>query len=382
MAKTKKAQPNKDNGLVSKYVIECQKCGTKWRDKRRDQIIEKELNKDPDYLKKYVCRNCKRLEKELKYKEFINSVKADVTTTEQVEETADNSVAIPQTDFRLTKEDLKQFIPATSERYINRKFADVKDEDVLQFHYKSDNPLLKNVLFVGETGTGKTALIRHFCANNKIPYYRVVMNAGTTPEDIIGQMIMNKDGKFQFQYQVLILFMKFGGIFVFDEINAGQKEMLHILNSITDFERKAIVTQNKGEVIEACSDFLVVACMNPPAEYDLQEMSKSLKSRFTPYYFDYDDKVDKKVLGAEEKDLLEFAKTIRLARTNGEIETPLATRDLLHFKLVRDGLGYNLAKEMLIHKFHNGEKNVVKTQMEVIFEKSSILDKKEGETDE
>lgn len=377
---SKKAQPKKQPEMVSKYKITCTKCGTSWRDKRRDQAIEQELAKDPDYLKKYVCRKCKRLAKDLKYQEYVKSITQDAKPEQSAEETTELKVDLTQ--GHLTKEDLKQFIPTTSETYINRSFSGVKDEKVLDFHYKSKNPLLKNVLFIGETGTGKTALVRHWCAKNKIPYYRVVMNAGTTPEDIIGQMIMGTDGKLRFQYQVLILFMKYGGVFVFDEINAGQKEMLHILNSVTDFERKAIVTQHKGEVIEAVDDFLVVACMNPPAEYDLQEMSKSLKSRFTPYYFDYDEKVDKKVLGADEKELLEFAKTIRLARTNGEIETPLSTRDLVHFKLLRDDLGYNLAKDMLVNKFQNGEKQVVKTQMEVILEKSKVLeDSKEEEAE-
>lgn len=344
--------------LVSRYKIECSVCGRSWRDKRRDNLIEKALKKDPDYLKNYVCRKCKKLNK----------------TRKKRDTNADNIVK-----GQLTKEDLKQFIPKKAEKYFNRNLYGVKDEKVLQFHLGSNNPLLKNVLFIGETGTGKTALLQHFCWKNEIPYYRMVMNAGTTTEDIIGQWTMGKDGQFSFHYQVLILFMKYGGIFVFDEINAGQKDILHILNSITDWERRAIVTQHKGEIIEAIPEFLTVACMNPPQEYDLQEMSKSLKSRFTPYYFDYDDKIDRKVLG-DDKNLLEFAKSIRLARANGEIETPLSTRDLKMFQLVREGLGYEVAKGMLISKFNNGEKSAVKTQMEVLLEKSKILDK--GDEDE
>ena len=379
----KKAQTKETGALVSKYTVECTACGKHWRDQRRDTLIEQELKKNPDYLKTYVCRTCKKIAREQKFQAFKSQFTEQ--TSEQVKPEIDNETQPEPEQFTgnglLTKEDLKQFIPKTAEKYIHRTFSGVKDIDILKFHYDSKDPLLKNVLFIGETGTGKTALIRYFCWKNQIPYYRVVMNAGTTPEDIIGQWVANSKGSMEWHYQVLILFMKFGGVFVFDEINAGQKEMLHILNSVTDWERKAIVTQHKGEVVEACDEFMVVACMNPPQEYDLQEMSKSLKSRFTPYYFDYDDKVDRKVLG-DDKPLLEFAKTIRLARINGEIDTPLSTRDLVHFQKVRAGLGYDLAKEMLIHKFHNGEKNVVKTQMEVLLEKSDILDKKEDAKDE
>lgn len=336
----------------------CNQCHkTYWTDRRRTLAIQETMKKDPDFLNKYICKGCRD-----------GIVKVESKAKEQVK------VELP---MPVISDDLKEFIPPASEKYFNRWFGSeknkVKDEDVLMFHYKATNRLLKNVLFIGESGTGKTLLLRHFCHKNKIPYYRLVMNAGTTNEDIIGQQVMEEDGKFRFAYQVLIKFMQKGGIFVFDEINAGQKEILHILNSITDFERKAIVTQHKGEVIEAVDNFLVVACMNPPDEYDLQEMSKSLKSRFIPYYFGFDERIDKLVL--KDNKLVEFANNIRIARLNRKIDTPLTTRDLVHFKLLREGLGYEIAKEMLVNKFHNGEKEVVRTSIETYLEKSKILDK-------
>lgn len=278
-------------------------------------------------------------------------------------------------------EDVKQYVPTSCERYVTRKFGDDKktsDEDILKFHFKAKNPLMKNVLFIGETGTGKTLAVRHFCHKYKIPYHRVVMNGGTTVEDIVGQNVMDADGKFKFEFQVLIKFMQKGGIFVFDEINAGQKEILHILNSITDFERMISATQHKGEVIRACDNFMVVACMNPPSEYDLQDMSKSLKSRFCSYYFDYDESIDKEVTNNDKK-LIEFARAVRLARVNKQIDTPLATRDLLQFQAIRDSLGYDMAKEMIINKFKNEEKNVIKTMVETMLEKSQVLKDREGQ---
>lgn len=350
------------------FRLTCKTCGKSYQtDKKRGARIIKLLESDPDYLSKYQCQSCLR-----------GKVKVSKPTPVQVKVDVDKEVKQFTEDV---DDDLKAFIPTSSEKYVNRYFSKgkfrVKDEEILKFHLTHKSPLMKNVLFIGETGTGKTALIRYFCHKYKIPYYRVVMNGGTTVEDIIGQQVMDENGKFKFEFQVLIKFMQKGGVFVFDEINAGQKDILHVLNSITDYERKAIVTQHKGEVIQAVSNFLVVACMNPPQEYDLQEMSKSLKSRFTPYSFDYDDAVDKVVLGNDES-LLNFAKAVRTARLNGQIETPLSTRDLVQFQMLRDGLNFGVAKEMLVSKFHNGERQVVQTMIETTMEKSDILNKRKG----
>jgi uncharacterized protein YlaI len=361
--------------LAQTFRVKCNVCKRSYQtDQKRGQAIALLLKANPDYLRTYKCRSCLRGKIQKQIKEKIKTAISKAT---------EKSAEKPKEDlFIIDDEILKQHIPSSAERYINRYIGNGKgkvlDEDVLRFHFTSKDPLLKNVLLIGETGVGKSLLIRFFCHKHKIPYYRVVMNGGTTVEDIIGQNIMDENGKLKFEYQVLIKFMQKGGIFVFDEINAGQKDILHILNSITDFERKAIVTQHKGEVIQAVDKFLVVACMNPPAEYDLAEMSKSLKSRFCPYYFDYDEKVDKQVLG-NDTNLLNFARSVRTARLNKQIDTPLSTRDLRQYQLIKAGLGDEVAKEMLVNKFHNGEKQVVRTMIETLLEKSNILHKEKTE---
>jgi len=372
--------------MANTYRLHCTVCQKSYQtDQKRGQAIAQLLVANPDYLKTYKCRSCSKGVAPIIKAKSKPVAKPKAPKVAKVKET---TIKITKTEVKVTEEmvvitdeALKEHIPTSSENYIHRYMGQGKgkvlDEDVLKFHINSKDPLLKNVLFIGESGAGKSLLIRYFCFKYKIPYYRVVMNGGTTVEDIIGQNIMDETGKLKFEYQVLIKFMQKGGIFVFDEINAGQKDILHILNSITDFERKAIVTQHKGEVIQAIDKFLIIACMNPPAEYDLQEMSKSLKSRFCPYYFDYDEKVDKQVLNNDEK-LLNFAKAVRTARLNKQIDTPLSTRDLKQFQLIRDGLGDEVAKEMLVNKFHNGEKQVVRTMIETMLEKSNILNKKEG----
>jgi hypothetical protein len=338
------------------YKIECSDCGRFYQsDKRRAKSIAKRLATDPDYLKNYQCSLCRSGKKAQRVQ-----VTVDVPSKGQVK--AQMQVS----------DDVKQYIPKEPvkcvERYFGKGNGRLSVSSLLDKHYKSPNPMMKNVCFIGDTGTGKSLSVYNWAFKRKLPYYRYVVSAGTTGEDLIGQMVIDEDGKWKFHYQVLIKMMMHGGVFVFDEINAGQREIMHLLNSITDFERIAVVTQHKGEVVKASKDFLVVATMNPPKEYGLNTLSPSLKSRFTPYTFNYDARVDAKVLGKDEDKLVEFAKKVRLARDNGIIETPLSTRDLVMFKTVRDEIGYEIAKEMMLSKFHNDEQSEVRTQVEVFLE--------------
>jgi len=347
--------------MVKTYRIKCSVCGKSYQtDKERAKRINNILKKDPDYLKNYKCRACKRAGKNAQsINKKVQQIKKEVESFEFDEE-------------------MQQYIPKKAEKYINRKFGDVKDEDLILWHFKHENPLMKNLLFIGETGTGKNALINHVCYKYKIPHARFCLNRGITKEDLMGQTIMDEKGRFVFNYSLLIKFAKKGGIIVFDEINGADREMMFLLHGITDWARELIVTGNKGEVIKAVDNLLIIGCMNPPDEYGLQELNPAFRSRFIPIYFDYSNEVDK-ILFNDPK-LIKFVNAIREARKQGEIETPLGTRDLMQYKLVKEGIGgYKLAKEMLINKFRDSEKSVVRTMIETYIEKSKVMDEKGGQ---
>ena len=342
------------------YKIECKICGKYYQsDKRRAKAIEKKLAENKNYLKEYVCKSCRSGDK--RPNPEIATVSVDVPNKGHV---------VAQMDI---SPDVEQYVPKEPVNCVQRYFGKSKNKisvsDLIDKHFNSTSPMMKNVVFIGETGTGKSLSVYDWAYKRKIPYYRYVVSGGTTGEDLIGQMVIDENGKWKFHYQVLIKMMIHGGVFVFDEINAGQREIMHLLNSITDFERIAIVTQHKGEIIKANKNFLVVATMNPPREYGLNTLSPSLKSRFIPYSFDYDIKIDEKVLGKGEKNLLNFATKVRIARENGLIETPLSTRDLVMFQTVRDEISYEVAKDMLISKFHKEEQSEIRTQIEIFLEK-------------
>ena len=135
----------------------------------------------------------------------------------------------------------QDFIPTTN-GYITRKINKKTDIELFEIAYKNKI----NSLLVGDTGTGKTHAVRHFCFENKLPYMRVNLNEATTVEDLVGQWIPNPEGGFKWEDGVLTRFMRYGGVFVCDEINAANSGVLFILHSVLDDERKIVLVQKDG----------------------------------------------------------------------------------------------------------------------------------------
>lgn len=115
-------------------------------------------------------------------------------------------------------------------------------------------------LLIGETGTGKTSILRDLAHKRKQPYLRVNMNGYTSPDELIGSKSAQKGSTF-FEDGVIIQAMREGMLLVMDEINATPPDCLFLLHSLLDDERK--ITLPTGEVVTPHPEFRFFATMNP-----------------------------------------------------------------------------------------------------------------------
>jgi len=265
---------------------------------------------------------------------------------------------------------MSRYIPSHN-GYIPRTLYGTTDVKLLGEMYQNRD----YVLIIGETGSGKTHLVRNLAYNKKIPYMRVNMNGATTPEDLAGQWIPNPDPSSQAKYVwrdgVLTEFMRNGGVFVVDEINMTPAEMLSMFHSVTDDERRLVLTQKDGEVINAHPDFYFVATMNPSSYEGTGRLNSALKDRFRVLYLDYNQTVEKK-LKIDEK-ISEVAENLR---KSDAVMTPVSTRDLIQYMQDTEHYGDKVARELFINKFDSEEQKAVKEVIEM------IVDGKNQETEE
>ncbi len=194
------------------------------------------------------------------------------------------------------------------------------------------------VLLIGETGTGKTSLVRHLAFNTSNAFVRVNHNGGTTIEDIVGRWVINKSGQTEWIDGILISAMKKGYWFLADEINAAGAEINFVYHSLLDDDGRVILAEKGDEVVIPHPNFRFFGAMNPPTEYaGTKELNKALMSRFMVARVDFPPpKVEAKILvtraGVEEsvaEGMVRFAGEVRTMHAKEEIRFVLSTRDLL-----------------------------------------------------
>ena len=253
---------------------------------------------------------------------------------------------------------LKDLIPSHAKRYIPQTIVGgTTDVEII----KKAIEYRKNVLLIGETGTGKTHCSRSIAVEFGIPYMRVNLNGGTTVEDLVGQWIPHNGG-WEWSDGVLTKMLRYGGLFVCDELNAANAEILFILHSILDDERKVVLVQKDGEVVQAHKDFVFIATMNPSTYEGTKPLNLALFDRFD-VILEFKD-IAKGLI--KDSVLMDVYRKVQTALKDGNVQGVLSPRGILQFQQNRELFGSDVAKMIMLKKFEGVGREAVEHILEVI----------------
>lgn len=195
-------------------------------------------------------------------------------------------------------------------------------------------------LIIGETGTGKTTIIREQAIHEGRDIIRFSITGETTVDEFVGKYELEA-GKTVWRDGVLLDAMRNGKWLVADEVNAALPEILFVLHSLLDDDKQVTVTQHGGEVVKPHENFRFFATMNPTDEYaGTKELNKAFQSRFNVVLKMHypSPTIESKIVagksGASMDDatkMADVAAALRKAKENDKIFYTCSTRDLIHW---------------------------------------------------
>lgn len=196
------------------------------------------------------------------------------------------------------------------------------------------------VLLVGDTGTGKTSIVREMAVDSKNNWVRFNLTGETTVDEFVGKYTL-KNGNTEWVDGILLQAMKKGQWLIVDEVNVALPEILFVLHSLLDDDKFVVVAQKDGEVVRPHANFRFFATMNPVDEYaGTKDLNKAFKSRFNMIinmqYPDVDTEVEivkQKCNLPEEiaRRIVDTGQRIRIAKAANEIFYTCSTRDLIQW---------------------------------------------------
>lgn len=248
--------------------------------------------------------------------------------------------------WHVMTKDFRKFVPRTS-RKTHIKLPTEKIEkhhiigqdvnkDILQKAITKELP----VLLIGETGTGKTSIIREQAIDQSKDIVRFSITGETTVDEFVGKYEL-ENGATIWRDGVLLDAMKTGKWLVCDEVNVALPEILFVLHSLLDDDKFVTVSNHLGEVVKPHDDFRFFATMNPPEEYaGTKELNKAFQSRFAVVLVMHypPAPVEAKIVAdktgieiADATKMADVAVALRKAKQDEKIFYTCSTRDLLHW---------------------------------------------------
>ncbi len=122
----------------------------------------------------------------------------------------------------------------------------------------------QNIMMVGPTGSGKTELARQVATALDMPFSELSCSAGTSESQLQGWLLpVGDSGRFSYVPAPFVETYQNGGVFLLDEIDSADPNLLTIINSALANGHFTIPQKiDGGSSVTRHPDFVCIACAN------------------------------------------------------------------------------------------------------------------------
>lgn len=118
----------------------------------------------------------------------------------------------------------------------------------------------RNLLMVGPAGTGKTTLAKHVAKALDLDFAFLSLSAGVTETHLFGRILPQADGSWGYQTSRFIEVYENGGVFLLDEIDAADSNVMVAINAA--LANGVLANPVNGKLHHRHADCYIVAAAN------------------------------------------------------------------------------------------------------------------------
>lgn len=188
------------------------------------------------------------------------------------------------------------------------------------------------IFLPGPTGCGKSHLAKQVAGYLKLPFGMISCSAGMSESAILGRRVPGKDGGFVYEESLFVHIYENGGVFLFDEMDAADPNVLLVINSALSNDYLALPARSEKPIAYKHPNFICIAAANTFGRgadrlyVGRNQLDEATLDRFRmgTVPLDYDERLEKVLCPDEE--LLRALHAIRDNITRAKIRRIVSTR--------------------------------------------------------
>ena len=203
----------------------------------------------------------------------------------------------------------------------------------------------QNILLIGPAGCGKSAVAHQVADALKLQYGFVSLTSGVSEAHLTGWLLpVEAGGKFTFIPSKFVEMYENGGLFLIDEIDAGDPNMLLVINAALANGHMMIPQRHENPRVKRHPDFICMAAANtfgngPDRMYagrNQLDAASTDRFRANMIVMDYDPKLEARLIDPE---VLAWGVAIRTKINSLRLRRVLSTRVLIDYTVQKQPWG-------------------------------------------
>lgn len=208
----------------------------------------------------------------------------------------------------------------------------------------------KNILMVGPAGCGKTHVAGQIAEALDLPFASQSCSAGVSETAFTGKLLpLGENGKFEYVQSDFVNIYENGGVFLFDEIDASDANVLVFMNQALANEGFYNPSRIGNTYIKKHKDFVAVAAANTfgtgaDAMYTARNTLDAAtldRFRIGTIELGYSEAIEEQLVDIE---ILKFGLAVRSKINKVKLQKICSTRFLKEATELKEGLGWDLQK--------------------------------------